>query len=129
MLSAVKGDVVIRAFDKTPSLIIDCGNCADPHRLFPYIREEQLHSVYVVNAEAIYRFRDALIESQKWIHKLRLKQLIVTPIYTLFSYDDETENYNVIEHCWELMKKMKIPVTIGVKENDEFASRFADIYI
>ena len=81
--------LLLKAFEKTPSLIIDCGNCADPHKLFQYVKEEQLHDVYVMNAEAIYRFRDALKQVPYWAEKLKIKSIIITPIHTLFSYDDD----------------------------------------
>jgi len=118
---------LLKAFELTPCLIIDCGNAANPHSLFPKIREEQLHDVYVMNAEAIYRFRDALKQVPYWAQRLKVRQIIVTTIHALFSYDDEEENYNVLEQCWKLMKQIseKIPVTVGVNDL-HFAIRFAD---
>jgi hypothetical protein len=120
--NSVNRELLFKAFEK-PSLIIDCGNCANPH-----IKEEQLHDVYVMNAEAIYRLRDALNQADHWLNKLKLKSIIVTTLHTLFSYDDETENYNVIEHCWQIMKRLseKYPVFVGATEYEKFAVKYAD---
>jgi len=138
MLISVKGDagrvnkwLLLKAFEKAPSLVLDCGNSADPHMLFPQIREEQLHSVYVMNAEAIYRFRDALLQIPYWSRRLGTRCLAITTIHALFSYDNPDENYNVLEHCWELMKGLSadFPVYVGISDDKlhtGFAERFAD---
>jgi hypothetical protein len=133
MLKALKcmdSELLLRAFEITPSLIVDCGNAADPHQLFPHIREELLHQVYIINAEAIYRFRDALRKLPYWINKLKIRQVVITTTHTLFSYDDEIENNNVLEQCWELMKDIskECPVTVGIsgKMHEDFAEAFAD---
>jgi hypothetical protein len=137
-LIAMKGDsksvnrrLLLEAFETPPSLILDCGNCADSHALFPMIREEQLHDVYVMNAEAIYRFRDALRQIFYWAQKLKIKSIIITTIHALFSYDDDIENYNVLMHCWELMKELsgRYPLYVGIasdKMHLDFAERFSD---
>lgn len=127
----VNRKLLMHAFQDSPSLILDCGNSADPHSLFPRIREEQLHNVYVMNAEAIYRFRDSLKETEHWMKKLKLRCLVITTIHTLFSYDNPEENHNVLEHCWELMKDIsnRYPVLVGIAKDPmhiEFADRFSD---
>ena len=123
---AVNRKLLLESFNLTPSLILDCGNAADVHALFPKITEEQLNNVYVINLEAIYRFRKGLQITPYWINKLGLKQIIITTISVLFSYDDEVENHNIITHCWELMKEISknTPVKVGVTE-DKFTN-FAD---
>jgi hypothetical protein len=137
-LIAYRGDsktvnfaLVHSAFDQTPSLIVDCANCADPHSLFPYIRQEQLHDVYVINAEAIYRFRDTIIRLPHWIRMLGIRKIIITTIDTLFSYDDDEENRAVLMHCWELLKKLgaKTKVMVAVKKDsvhEAMARTYAD---
>ena len=123
--------LLFKAFEETPSLIIDCGNSADAHALFPSIKEEQLHDAYVVNAEAIYRFRDALRRIPRWQQEFNFRRIIVTTIHVLYSYDDPEENYNVLEHCWEIMKELSdsIEVYVGIakdKMHSEFADRFSE---
>ncbi len=137
-LISLKGDsaeinkqLLLKALAGTPSLIIDCGNSADPHALFPYAREEQLYDVYVMNAEAIYRFRDALRLAPCWAERLGIRCLVITTMHALFSYDDEEENCNVLENCWELMKglSMKYKVYVGIARNsmhEKFAENFSD---
>ncbi|MBN1502457.1 hypothetical protein JW930_02855 [Candidatus Woesearchaeota archaeon] len=127
----VNQTLLLKSFEKTPSLILDCGNAANPHNLFPIIKEEQLHRVYVVNAEAIYRFRDALKQAPTWTKELGLVILVITTIHILFSYDDELENYNVLENCWEIMGRLSknIQVNVGIAEDSmhgRFAKKFAD---
>lgn len=126
----VNNRLLVKAFENTPSIIIDCGNACNVHNLFPMIKEEQLHEVYVMNAEAIYRFRDALKQIPYWSKKLKIKQVVITTIHILYSYDDEEENYNVLEHCWQIMKEISknIPVYVGVKKKKHliFAQRFSD---
>ena len=113
------------AFQKTPSLIIDCGNCANPHAL--RVRERQLHEVYVMNAEAIYRFREALRQAPAWIRKLNIQCVLITTIHALFSYDNEEENEKIIRHCWQKMKEFPVPVYIAVNPmHPNYAKDFAD---
>jgi hypothetical protein len=138
MLKAYEGDyrqvnreLLQKAFESVPSLILDCGNAADVHSLFGSISEEQLHDVYVINLEAIYRFRKGLEETHGWIKKYDMKQVIVTTIHVLFSYDDEAENHDVLENCWEMMRGISkvVPVHVGIGEDrmhHDFAKEFAD---
>lgn len=123
--------LLLDSFTLTPALILDCGNAVDVHSLFPEIKEEQLHEVYVINLEAIYRFRKGLEHTPRLIEELKLKQLIVTTVHVLFSYDDNVENFNILEQCWEMMKEISklVPVNIGIsydKMHGAFAERFAD---
>ncbi|MFH0876118.1 MAG: hypothetical protein V1859_09350 [archaeon] len=123
--------LMLKAFECMPSLILDCGNTANPYLVSGFINEWQMHHVYVMNAEAIYRFRDALKELPYWSDKLSVKCLVITTIHTLFSYDNPEENYNVLLHCWELMKNIAVeyPVYVGIANDqmhEEFAKRFSD---
>ena len=136
-LTAIKGDrdqinkkLLAKAYETLPSLILDCGNAADPHAI--RVDEQLLHHVYVMNAEAIYRFRDALKSIPRWAAELKVKTIIITTIHILYSYDDETENFNVLENCWELMKGISndylVYVGIGKdKMHSVFAERFSDV--
>jgi hypothetical protein len=128
MLVALKGDSVNDAlmrlaFEKRPSLVIDCGNAADPFRLG--LPEEGLDEVYVINAEAIYRFREALRKASSILDGLRSNVLVVTTIGTLFSYNNEAEDKEVIGHCWEIIKGIseKSDVFVGF---DDDSCRMAD---
>jgi hypothetical protein len=131
---SVNKRLMTKAFEEKPSLIIDCGNAADPFKLFPKVQEEELHNVFVINAEAIYRLRDSLKQAISWSRKIGARCIIVTTIHTLFSYDDETENYNVLEHCWEIMSEIskEYPLYVGIADDHmhkEFAKRFSDSMI
>ena len=117
------------AVETQPSLVVDCANAANPHALFPDVEQEQLHQVYVMNAEAIYRFRDALRQVPLWAERLEVKMIIVMPIHILYAYDDEVENQDVLDDCWMIMHEIgKIyPVVVGVKANtihEGFAKKY-----
>jgi hypothetical protein len=98
--------LMLLAFEKPPCLVIDCANYSDPHRFFGTVPEEKLDRVYVLNAEAIYRFRDTLKMVPYWLERLKIKNVFVTTIGTLFSYDDSEEDMEVIENCWEIMRQL-----------------------
>ncbi|MCB9362809.1 hypothetical protein H6504_05210 [Candidatus Woesearchaeota archaeon] len=122
---------LLEAFKEKPSLIIDCANSADPHRVFPQVMPEEMHDVYVMNAEAIYRYRDTLKQVPYWARRLAIKSIIVTSTRILFSYDDEEENHDVFVQCWELLKdisqRYKVIVEVGRKEA-AFARKYCDAW-
>lgn len=128
---SVNRKLLMESFTNTPSLILDCGNAADVHSLFGKIDENLLHKVYVINLEAIYRFRKGLELSPKFVKEFGIKQIVITTISILFSYDNEVENYNILEHCWELMKTISktTPIKVGIgtsKMHHNFSNTFAD---
>ncbi len=137
MLTAVSGDMkevnrmlLLKAFELAPSLVVDCGNSADPHSIFHLVPEEKLDSVYVMNAEAIYRLRDSLKQAMFWARRYNCQCIVITTVHILFSYDDEEENDNVLEHCWEIMREIsaKMPVYVGIahdKRHHRLAGRYA----
>jgi hypothetical protein len=132
--TGVNQELMRLAFENSPSLIVDCANCANPHSMFPSVTQEQLHGVYVLNAEAVYRFRDTLIKLPELISKLGVRYVVVTTIHSLFSYDDEEENHDILEHCWELMRKLGESSTVvaGVGSSpvqERLASLYADRFI
>jgi hypothetical protein len=108
--------LLLAAFEKAPSLVIDCANCANPHALFPAVPLERMHDVYVMNAEAIYRLRDTLRQVPYWARKLGVKTIVITQIGGLFSYDDKEENRDIIEHCKEIIQGLseEYEVLMGV---------------
>lgn len=126
MLIAITGDnkkLLEIALEKRPSLIIDCGNSADPYTV--QTDEDALKEVYVINAEAIYRFRDALKKTSQILIELNLKVLVITTISVLFSYDDPVEDDDVISHCWEIIKEISKDTDVFV-ELDDYANKWAD---
>ena len=128
MLVAVKGEDVDKfmlalAFKLRPCLLIDCGNAADPYSI--QIEEEWLDEVYVINAEAIYRFRDALKKIPQILNELNLKILVITSISILFSYDDKLEDKHIITDCWKLLKNLSKDFDIYAVA-DEYSKEFTD---
>jgi hypothetical protein len=140
-LTAIRGPVsdlnfrlLLLAFERSPSLVIDCANCADPHRFFGKVPEHKLSEVYVMNAEAIYRFRDSLKMVPYWAEKLSIRNIFVTTIGTLFSYDDKEEDKEVIEGCWELMKYISGRYDVyaavdGGEKTQGLPERYADVVL
>ena len=94
------------AIDHAPSLIIDCANCANPHEIFPYTTMERFAQVYVIVAEAIYRFRDTLLVAADRLEQLEANTLIITTFDRLFTYDDDLELHNITEHAWEIIQHL-----------------------
>lgn len=84
-------------------LFIDAANCANPYKLLGVVDEFQLKNVFVMNAEAIYRFKDTLLAAQKWMRELGCSELYVSSIGGLFSYDDQKENEEIIRHCYYIL--------------------------
>ena len=128
MLVALEGDdidksILRMAFEKRPCLLIDCSNSANPYRI--HIEEEWLDEVFVINAEVIYRFRDALKKVRLEMNKLKLKVLLVTSLGALYSYSDAVEDKNVIMNCWELLKELSADFEIFAAA-DEYSGGFAD---
>jgi hypothetical protein len=111
------------ALEKRPSLIIDCANSADPYSIMA--EEEWLSEVYVINAEAIYRFRDSLKKVKHIMEGLSLKVLVITPISALFSYDDPIEDNNVIRSCWQVIRELANEYEVFVAA-DKLSSHYAD---
>jgi len=105
------------ASTKTPSLIIDCANVANPHSLFPKVDIDIMNNIYVIELELLYKFRDVLLRVPSIVRRLKLNRIIVTTSDHLFNYQDELENRNVIEHSWELMGKIGdlTTIVVGVK--------------
>jgi hypothetical protein len=107
------------AVENSPSLFIDCANCANPHKLFPQFQYEQLNDVYVMEVELLYTFRDVLKLLPKTADRLGTKTIIITTFGGLFNYDDTAENDDVLEHAWSIIRKIgkDYNIIIGLKEN------------
>jgi len=116
------------ALKNTPSLIVDSSNYANPHVLFPFTQPEDMHDVFVVQAELIYKFRDIIKNIDLLVKEIKPKCIIVTVFDRLFHYDDKEENYDVLSHSWELMKKYsrKYDFFVGISKQVNFAERFCD---
>ncbi|MFH2021522.1 MAG: hypothetical protein ABIJ34_08985 [archaeon] len=129
--SSINYSLFLLAFEKAPSLVIDCANYADPHKFFGSVPEEKLEHVFIMNAEAIYRFRDSLKKAAYWAERLRIKNVFVTTIGTLFSYDDKEEDKDVTKNCWDIIKELSKRYNVYVAtDNDKrytiIPERYAD---
>jgi len=105
MLKIIRDDfkLVLHALKNPPSLIIDAGNSANPHKFYPYVPYENYKQTYVVAVDAIYRFRDTLKNTGEMANALGAKLIVITSFDYLFNYQDEAENRNVMEHVQELI--------------------------
>lgn len=128
---AVNMALLLHSFDQPSCLLLDCSNCANPHKLFPHVGDEKFRNVYVIEIEMIYKFRDVLKRALDMVKMLKATCLVITTFRGLFNYDNEEENRAVYEHAWELMKGISkhYPVFVGVEQDsrqEEFAAKFCD---
>lgn len=124
-------DLLRYAARQAPALVIDCANVADPHRLYPEFSHETLRQIYVVELELLYKFRDVLKNVPRYVEKIRARTVVVTTADYLFHYQDKEENYDIHQHCWELLRELGqvYDVRVGVLANSEhlaFAQRYCD---
>jgi len=124
-LTGIKEDnhrLLLHAIETSPSLFIDCDNCANPHALFPY-PFEKMSQVYVIQAELIYKFRDILKELPNLLTQLpdKTNNIIISSFNKLMNYQDKEENNNIFDHCWELLEKhgKQLNILIGVHKKQE----------
>ena len=99
-------ELVLHALNNPPSLILDCANCANPHRFYPYVPYENYKRTYVISIDAIYRFRDTLKDTKKIAENLNVKTIVITSFDYLYAFGDDEEVDLVIEHCKELIMKL-----------------------
>ena len=122
--------VVLLALHKQPSLIIDCGNAADPHRYMPYVGTELLAGAHVVPVDIIYGFRDALYEAPRHLEELGARVLAVTSYHELFQYDDGEENSHIHHQGWRLLRKLSRKYEVHVAVTPEqrlIAEHYAEV--
>jgi hypothetical protein len=97
------------AHAKTPALVIDCANAANPHRL--PICEEQLLQFHIIPVELLYAFRDIVRNLPKGY-----ASIIVTPIDVLLNYQNATENCALYSQAWSSLRTCAQTVYIGIVE-------------
>lgn len=107
-------DLIIIALKNPPSLIIDAGNAANPHRFYNHM--ENFRSTYVVAVDAIYRFRDTLLHADDMAKKIGAGVIVVTHFDKLFNFQDDMENRDVLEHCREIITRLSGRYDIYVHE-------------
>ncbi len=121
--------MIMYAAKKAPALIIDCANSADPHAFYPEISIEQFRKLYVIELELLYKFRDALLRVPSIMKNIGARTIVVTTSDHLFNYQDEKENYNIMDHSWELLKRIGEKYTvIAAVTPDSKHLRFARKY-
>lgn len=131
--SAVNTALLLYAAENTPSLILDCSNCANPHKLFPAVQEDKLTNMFVVNIDIIYKLRDTLKTTNTMAQSVGAKHIIITIFNELFDYDNKEENLEIFKHSWELITQLsdKYKVIVGVQRgtlHEEFAQKYCSIY-
>ncbi len=125
---AVNWILLQQAFQEQPSLIIDCANCANPHRVMQHA--DQFHDTYVMEVELIYTFRDVLKQIDTFASQKGIKRVVITTPRGLFNYQDTEENKNIFEHAWILIAKLstKYEVVIGIVQDQEaLAKKYCDV--
>ncbi len=119
------------AAQRAPSLIIDCANVADPHKLYPRFSLNVLQNIYVIELELLYKFRDVLRYIDEYAIECGVKDIIVTTTDHLFHYQDEVENADIYEHAWEMLKQLgcRHNIVTGITPSSlqvQLAGRFCD---
>ncbi|MGM5488833.1 MAG: hypothetical protein ACQESG_07840 [Nanobdellota archaeon] len=104
-------NVIFRAGERLPSMIIDCANAADPHTLYPYVPLESMDQIFVVEVELLYKFRDVVKALPPFLHEKAIQRVLIITGH-LFNYQDERENYYVLRHAWELIHKISREVEV-----------------
>jgi hypothetical protein len=114
--------LLLHAVRNAPCLFIDCANSANLHSLFAVEDLEHLDGVFVMQTELIYTFRDILKMVPAVASQLGVRCVVVTTFNRLFHYSDEVENKDIIEHVWELLRKLSRSMDIYIGITDEGAS-------
>ena len=91
-----------------PSLIIDCGNIADPHRIIEHA--DHFHDIYVIEVQMLYMLRDVLREYRSIVGNYKV--IVLTPFRHLMHYQDSEENEHIIEHAKELLEDLGRRTTV-----------------
>jgi hypothetical protein len=122
-------EVLLRAIEKQPSLVIDCNNSANPLMLFPFVPAEKFSHVFVVPAESLYRFRAALKQLPELIGKVGATCVAVTSFDSLFAFGNENENKDVLKQCLELLENSGSEIILvkngahGIEPEADFGHR------
>jgi len=104
------------ALNHPPSLVIDCANCANPHKFYTRAPYENFKKTYVIAVDAIYRFRDTLKSAGQIADKLGVKTIIITSYKYLYNFNDEEEVQDVIAHCKEIISELNKKYLVLVKK-------------
>ncbi|MBD3318340.1 hypothetical protein GF342_00340 [Candidatus Woesearchaeota archaeon] len=128
----INDHILYYAVYHTPCLLIDAANCANPHKLYPLAREEQLYNIHVIEVELLYVFRDVLLRCHRFAQQRAVRHILLTTFNQLFHYQDAKENDNIHEHAWELLRTLgqRYDVRVGIHHRHEArARRFCDAII
>ncbi len=126
---AVNDAIMQYALEHTPALVVDCGNCANIHKWFPFYPDADYDHIYVYELELLYRFRDSLLHVRDEARAKECNCIVVTSAAHLFNYHDPVENNELYVHAWELLheysKEHTIVVAVDTKAQLTFAKRYA----
>jgi hypothetical protein len=109
-------EILDYAAKNVPILLIDCSNCANPHKLYPKFGYKELNSIYVIPVELIYSFRDVLKKIPEIMESLEINNLAVSSFSHLINYQDEEENNSIYEHAWDLLRELSKKYNIVISE-------------
>lgn len=115
--SRINRELVRRAAEHLPAILVDCAGCADPHRYYPDIDLTAMQNIYVFELDLLHKFRDVLRQLPVYVKRLNARIIIVTTSDHLFNYHNEYENLDVYAHAWQLMKQIgaRHEIVAGVK--------------
>ena len=110
----VNRKIVIIACKNDNSLIIDSARACNPYNIINDIDIDRLHSVYVISAESIYRFRSAIKLLPLWIRKHNINNVYVTALTGFYSYDNNKEDYTILEETYKMLFNIEINYDVNV---------------
>jgi hypothetical protein len=106
--------MVILACNNDDSLIIDSARACNPYNIINDIDIDRLHSVFVISAESIYRFRSAIKLLPLWIKKYNIRNIYVTALSGFYSYDNNKEDYTILEETYKMLFNIELNYDVNV---------------
>jgi hypothetical protein len=125
MLRAIVGDTqtvisALLAKAKPLTLIIDCANAANPHKI--KIPQEELWNYEVICVELLYALRDI---TQRLPQKYTT--ILITPMEVLFNYQNERENIALYSQIWQNLQKSNATIYVGILRGSKH-EKYARLY-
>jgi hypothetical protein len=114
--------VMIRACNAPGSIIIDSARACNPYAMIGHIDIDNLHSVYVISAESVYRFRSAVRLLPLWIRKHAIRKVYATAVNAFYSYGNKWEDCSILDESYAMLSRIeryndvKVCVSLPIEE-------------
>ncbi len=101
------------AVSHQPSLFIDCSRAANPYTIDVYT-PEQFRDVYVIEVEMLYKFRDTVRATPRFLKQTSASTLCITNTATLFDYDNDEENKAIRRNAGKRLRRLGHDIDVYV---------------